>query len=644
VISLKFFRGYWKSKFRKPMLMAADFLQFTASYFISWFVLARRIVFEQYIETMVLGYLFFIVIFFVVFWAFGMYESLWRYAEAYEFLKCMIAIMVAVGAFLAVTWVVFQPPRVEMRLPITVYFVSASAAGASTLFFRTAYRAFRANNARKRGGTKQKKVMVVGASETGVAVIQGLQRNPNQRYDVVCAVDDNPAKQGRKIQRVPISGMVNDIPRLAEKHGIEVILLAVPHVTGKEKRRISSICAKTNCTLKKTPDIFDFKDNEDDVAVSVISQIEDVSVEDLLGRDVVDIQRFKVKYLAGQTVLVTGAGGTIGSELCRQAAAHGASRLVMVDVVENGLYAVEQELIFKFGTAIGKGKFTLIAQVANIREEARLDRLFAEYKPNLVYHAAAHKHVPLMESAPEEAVKNNIFGTLNVARCAEKHGVRRFVLISSDKAVNPTNVYGATKRVCEMIVQSLHGDSDTEFVSVRFGNVLGSNGSVIPLFKAQIAAGGPVRVTHKEIIRYYMTVSEAVSLVMSAGEMASGGEIFVLDMGDPVKTLDLAEMLIRLSGHEPYKEIEIQFTGLRPGEKLYEELLMAEEGLQTTSNNKIFVGQPIDISPEYLFQTLNILKEAASTGAREELMDKLHELVPGFSGGGSGSGTAAFHR
>jgi len=629
---------FWKvgTKYRKPMLMAADFALFSASYLVAWFILMRRIIFVQYFNTMLLGYLFFIVIFFVVFWAFGMYESLWRYAEAYEFLKCMIAIMVAVAAFVGMTWLVFQPPRVERRLPITVYFISAATAGASTLFFRTAYRAFRSNRMARRAGTKRKKVLVVGAGETGVALIQGLERSPSHRYEVVCAVDDDPAKQGRRIQRVHISGTVQDIPRLAERHGIQVILLAIPHATGKEKRRISSICAKTNCELKKIPDIFDFENDELDISdASVISRIEDVSVEDLLGRDVVDIKRFKVKYLMGQTVLITGAGGTIGSELCRQAAAHGAGRLVMVDVVENGLYAIEQELIFKFGAR--GDKFIPIAEVANIREEERLNRLFEEHRPHLVYHAAAHKHVPLMESAPEEAVKNNIFGTLNVARCAERHGVKRFVLISSDKAVNPTNVYGATKRVCEMIVQSLHaggansGAGKTEFVSVRFGNVLGSNGSVIPLFKAQIAAGGPLRVMHKEIIRYFMTVSEAVSLVMSAGEMAKGGEIFVLDMGDPVKILDLAEMLIRLSGLEPYKDIKIDITGLRSGEKLYEELLMAEEGLKTTSNNKIFVGRPIDISPEFLFEALNSLKKAADSGARGELINKLHELVPGFS-------------
>jgi len=618
-------KKWWISgtRFRKYLLMLSDFLLFSVSYFTSWFFLMRRIPLAEYLEMMMLGYLFFIVIFFVAFWVFGMYESLWRYAEAYEFLKFMVAAIVAIVVFVVVTWGYFRPPRVEYRLPIPVYFISAMMAGGSTLFMRTAYRALRANLAGRGAGRKRKKVLIVGAGETALAVIQGLGRSYSHRYEVVCAVDDDPHMRGRKIQRVPVSGSIVDIPRLVERHGIGVVLLAIPQATGKDRRRISSICARVNCELKKIPDVFDFENEQQDADAPIVTRIEDVSVEDLLGRDVVDIRRFKLKYLAGQTVMITGAGGTIGSELCRQAAAHGAARIVMVDVVENGLYAVQQELIFKFGD-----KLPLFAEVANIREEARMDRLFNEYKPNLVYHAAAHKHVPLMEAAPEEAVKNNIFGTMNVAKCADKHGTKRFVLISSDKAVNPTNVYGATKRVCEMIVQCMDRQSQTQFALVRFGNVLASNGSVVPLFKAQIAAGGPVRVTHREIIRYYMTVTEAVSLVMTAGEMAKGGEIFVLDMGEPVKTLDLAEMLIRLSGYEPYRDIEIEFTGLRPGEKLYEELLMEEEGLKTTSNDKIFVGRPIDINPEYLFEAINILKTKIDDDNRTGMLDKLHELVP----------------
>ena len=620
-------KNAWTSatRYRKPLLMAADFSLFSASYFTAWFILFRRIALVEYLEVMMLGYLFFIAVFFVTFLAFGLYDSLWRYAEAYEFLKFMIAAIVAVAVFITVTWVFFRPPRIDYRLPFTVYFVSAVMAGGSTLFTRTAYRALRANLARKGMGAKTKKVLIVGAGETGFAVIQMLKRSQSHRYEVVCVVDDDPVKLRRRIHRVRVEGAVQDIPRLVKRHGIQVILMAVPSATGKEKRRISSICAKTSCELKKVPDMFDFEDDADSAVPSVVARIEDVSVEDLLGRDVIDIKRFKVKYLAGQTVMITGAGGTIGGELCRQAAAHGASRIILLDVVENGMYEIEREVAFKFGD-----KVQLFAEVANIREENRLEWLFNEYKPDLVYHAAAHKHVQMMEAAPEEAVKNNIFGTLNVANAAHRHGVKRFVLVSTDKAVNPTNVYGATKRVCEMIVQSMNSTSKTDFAIVRFGNVLASNGSVIPWFKAQIAAGGPVWVTHKDVNRFYMTVTEAVSLVMTAGEMAKGGEIFVLDMGEPVKTLDLAEMLIRLSGYEPYRDIQIEFIGLRPGEKLYEELLMAEEGLKTTSNNKIFVGRPIDIQPEYLFNTLNKLKTEAEASNKPALLKNLQELVPGF--------------
>jgi len=610
-------------RYRRPLLMAVDFLLFSASYFTSWFILLRRIAIGEHLFVMLLGYAFFILIFFLAFWVAGMYESLWRYAEAYEFFKLMLAAAVAVVLFVLVTWLAFQPPRVEARLPITVYFISGMMAAGSTMFVRTAYRALRNSLARRGSGGKRKKVLIVGAGETGLAIIHALGRAPAYNYEIVCAVDDDPQKQRRKILNIPVAGAVQDIPKLVDRHGIQVILLAVPHATGKERRRISSICAKTSCQLKKIPDIFDFE-TDSATAPSTVTRIEDVSVEDLLGRDVIDVKRFKDKYLAGQTVLITGAGGTIGSELCRQAALHGAARIIMLDVVENGIFQMKQELDFKFGQ-----KIEIIPVVANIREEARLDSIFAAYKPNLVYHAAAHKHVSLMEAAPEEAVKNNIFGTINVANAAKNHGTKRFVLISTDKAVNPTNVYGVTKRVCEMIVQNMASpDAATEFTMVRFGNVLASNGSVIPIFKAQIAAGGPVRVTHKEIIRYYMTVTEAVSLVMAAAEMAKNGEIFVLDMGDPVKTLDLAEMLIRLSGLEPYKDIPIEFIGLFPGEKLYEELLTAEEGLLTTKNKKIFTARPIQINKTNLNETIKILHSAAYGNNKEELLRALDSLVP----------------
>ena len=612
-----------KTRHRKTLLMLADFVLISFSYLASWIVLMRRISISQHFEVMLQSSLCFIGIFFLAFLFFGMYESLWRYAEAHEFMKCILATVVATGIFVAVTWVWFQPPHVTTRIPITVYFLSSMMAGISTLFLRMAYRAYRTTRMGSKTSSGMQKVMIVGAGETGNAVLQDLYREPKRRYEVVCFADDNREMHGRKIQRIKVEGATKDIPKLVDKHGIDVIILAIPSASNKERRRITNICAKTKCQLKKIPDLYAFVTD----ASSIVSQIQDVSIEDLLGREVVDTGAQKSFYLAGRVVMVTGAGGSIGSELCRQIVRQNPKRLIMLDISENGLYDIQQEILRNRGN---HDTTSLHAEVASVRDEKKVDMLFDRYHPEIVYHAAAHKHVPLMESAPEEAVKNNIFGTFNVARCADKHRVKRFVMISTDKAVNPTNVMGATKRVCEMIIQSMAQVSKTEFVAVRFGNVLGSNGSVIPLFKNQISAGGPVTVTHPEIIRYFMTISEAVSLVMTAGEMARGGEIFVLDMGEPVKILDLAESLIRLSGYEPYKDIDIQFTGLRPGEKLYEELLMSEEGLKKTKNQKIFIGIPIDISPEFLFGFMRTLKMMAEGNDTIGLMERLHELVPGF--------------
>jgi FlaA1/EpsC-like NDP-sugar epimerase len=601
--------------------MTADFFLCTASYLFAWLVMVRRLPLGNYIEMIAVGYIGFIVPFFLAFLLFRMYDSLWRYAEAHEFMQCVLATLAATAAFMGATWYWIQPPRFSSRIPLTVYFLAVSMAGVSTLFLRMGYRIFRTTTIGKRRALRAKKVMVIGAGETGNAVIQDLYRDPGRRYDVVCVVDDDPNKRGRRIQRIKVQGATKDIPALAARHGIDIIIMAIPSASNKEKRKISNICAKTKCQLKKVPDLFDFVAD----ASSILSQMQDVSVEDLLGRDVIDIHGGKSKFLAGKTVLVTGAGGSIGSELCRQVIAQGVKRLVMLDISENGLYDIQQELLRQH-----RDKLSLNAEVASVRDGRKLDLIFDRYKPDIVYHAAAHKHVPLMESAPEEAVKNNIFGTLNTVRCADKHKVKRFVMISTDKAVNPTNVMGATKRVCEMIIQSMSQVSKTEFVAVRFGNVLGSNGSVIPLFKAQIAAGGPVTVTHKDIIRYFMTIPEAVSLVMTAGEMAHGGEIFVLDMGEPVKILDLAEAVIRMSGYEPYQDIDITFSGLRPGEKLFEELLMSEEGLKKTSNDKIFVGSPLELAPSELFRFLERLKGMADDNDTIGVIEGLHAIVPGF--------------
>jgi len=603
--------------------MFADLVLISSSYLFSWVILMRRIELADYANTLLLSGLCFVAIFFFVFLFFGMYGSLWRYAEAYEFIKCLLATIVAAGIFVAATWIWLQSPYIASRLPITVYFLSSMMAGISTLFLRMAYRAYRTTRVGRKTSSDVRKVIIVGAGQTGNAVLRDLFREPRQRYDVVCFVDDDVDKVGRRVNRVKVEGTTADIPRLVEKHGIDVIILATPSATIRERSRITNICAQTKCQLKKVPNLYSFVTD----AASIMQQIEDVSIEDLLGRAVVDVGAHGSTFLAGKTVLVTGAGGSIGSELCRQVMSQKPKSLIMVDISENNLYDIQQELLMVKGS---DKSVSLVAEVASVRDEVKTDLLFERFQPDVVYHAAAHKHVPLMESAPEEAVKNNIFGTLNVARCADRHQVKRFVMISTDKAVNPINVMGASKRVCEMIIQTMAQMSRTEFVAVRFGNVLGSSGSVIPLFKNQIAAGGPVTVTHPDIIRYFMTISEAVSLVMIAGEMASGGEIFVLDMGEPVKILDLAESLIRLSGYEPYRDIGIKFVGLRPGEKLFEELLMSEEGLKTTQNQKIFIGSPIDVSPDRLFESLNSLKVLAADNDTGGVLRLLHELVPEY--------------
>lgn len=614
-----------KTRYRKLILLLADVVLISLCYLASWYMINGRISLDQYMDTMLISWGIFVVIFCGTYFAFGMYDSLWRYAEAYEYSKCILAAVVASLLFAGVTLLVLQPPRFAARVPFSIYFLSALISGMSTLVLRMVYRAFRTSRYGVKSSSAMKKVMVVGAGETGNAVLHDIAREPKRKYDVVCIVDDDPNKIGRSMQRIKINGDTEDIPKLAKQYGIDVIILAMPRLSSEDRHRITTICAKTKCQLKKVPDLYTLVTD----SPSILQQMRDVSVEDLLGREVIEIRETRSTYLTGKRVLVTGAGGSIGSELCWQIMPQGPAQLVLLDISENGLYDVQQALLRKYGPSC-----PIEAQVASVRDRQKLEQLFVRYRPQVVYHAAAHKHVPLMEDAPDEAVKNNIFGTLNAAEVADACGVERFVTISTDKAVNPTNVMGATKRVCEMIIQCLSARSKTEFVAVRFGNVLGSNGSVIPLFKAQIAAGGPVTVTDPDIIRYFMTISEAVSLVLTAGEMAKGGEIFVLDMGSPVKILELAENLIRMSGYNPYTEIEIQFTGLRPGEKLYEELLMAEEGLRRTPNEKIFVGGALAVEQEALYKGIEVLRLFAEAGDAQGVVRALHALVPGFQWGG----------
>lgn len=467
-------------------------------------------------------------------------------------------------------------------------------------------------------------VMLIGAGSAGETVIREFSRKRGySRSKIKCVIDDNPSLKGNYISGVKVIGDRNAIIQNVEKYDIKTIIFAIPNCPQAERTKILNICQKTNCDLKIIPSVC--KMYSESELSSLSSSIRNVEIEDLLGREVIDINcDTNLEYLEDKVILVTGGGGTIGSELCRQIATHNPKSLIIFDIYENTAYEIQNELKYAFPD------LKLHTLIGSVRDSKRLDYVFKTYKPNIVFHAAAHKHVPLMEESPNETVKNNIFGTLKTAECADRYGCDKMVLISTDKAVNPTNIMGASKRICEMIVQTFNNRSKTEFVAVRFGNVLGSNGSVIPLFKEQIKHGGPVTVTDPNIIRYFMTIPEAVSLVLQAGENAKGGEIFVLDMGNPVKILDLAENLIKLSGFTPYKDINIVFTGLRPGEKLYEELLMSEEGLTETDNNLIYIGKPIVFEEDELFKMLDKMK-AAMYDESVDVRKLVKEIVPTYT-------------
>lgn len=459
------------------------------------------------------------------------------------------------------------------------------------------------------------RVMIIGAGDAGCTIVKELQSSNKITKTAVCMIDDDKTKKNTYIEGVPVVGNRNDIIEMAKKYEVAEIIIAIPSLSAKAKADILNICKETKCKVKVIPGIYEFVNG-----TASIAKARDVEIVDLLGREQIKVNLDEILgYIERRVVLVTGGGGSIGSELCRQIATHNPKQLIIVDIYENNAYDIQQELKINYPDA------NVVTLIGSIRNVSRLESVFAQYKPDIVYHAAAHKHVPLMEVSPDEAVKNNVVGTWNVARMADKYGVKKFVMISTDKAVNPTNVMGATKRICEMIVQTYNEISKTDFVAVRFGNVLGSNGSVIPLFKRQIEAGGPVTVTDPNIIRYFMTIPEAVSLVLQAGAYAKGGEIFILDMGEPVKIDDLAKNLIRLSGYTLGVNMEIKYTGLRPGEKLYEELLMKEEGLQETDNKLIHIGKPIEFDKENFFDNLEKLKEEAysETGNIRESLKKV---------------------
>jgi FlaA1/EpsC-like NDP-sugar epimerase len=523
------------------------------------------------------------------------YQVLWEYASLRD--VCIVSVC-AMGSS-----IVFALMRTVLKFPYfapSIYIMAILLSGAGVVAIRMVLRTLK----RKpwRGITpksNRNNTMIIGAGAAANILLHEIKTSPALEYYPVCILDDSPEKRRSTVYGVKVVGNCDKIEEIAEKYDIKTIIFAIPSATPERKGEILRRCSKTGCVVKTLPSIGQMIDKK-----FGLSNIRSINIEDLLGRPPIKIKLDSVMdYVSGKTVLVTGGGGSIGSELCRQIAEHSPHKLIIFDIYENNAYAIQNELQRTHPEVDVK------VLIGSVRDSKRLDAVFSRYHPNIVYHAAAHKHVPLMEDNPNEAVKNNVFGTLKTVRTADKFGVERFVLISTDKAVNPTNVMGATKRICEMIVQTYNKHSETEFVAVRFGNVLGSNGSVIPLFKDQIANGGPVTATHKDIIRYFMTIPEAVSLVLQAGASARGGEIFVLDMGEPVKIVDLAENIIRLSGYTPYKDIDIKFTGLRPGEKLYEELLMDEEGLEVTENNLIHIGKPIDINEDEFFADLEELSE-----------------------------------
>lgn len=562
--------------------------------------------------------------------AFKLYNSLWKYASAYEMVLIVGAAFV--GNVVMLTYVLFAHTKMPEYLSvIDILLIKAEAPRSIfviTFFIdifliggvRFAYRVFRRvikgeiiNN------KNSKRVLIVGGGDAGAIIIRELKHHPELKSTPVAIIDDDISKFGKKINGIMIIGQRRDIHKAVEKKMIDEIIIALPSASHKDINEIYNECSKTHCKVKILPSVSQLIDES-----VTIQKIRDVSIEDLLGRDPIKLDIEGIcSYLNNKVVLITGGGGSIGSELCRQIASFGPKQMIILDNYENNAYDIQNELYTNYPG------LNLVTIIANVREKHRMDYIFKKYRPSVVFHAAAHKHVPLMEANPTEAIKNNVFGTFNVAECADKYGAKRFVLISTDKAVNPTNIMGATKRIAEMIIQAINRHSKTEFVAVRFGNVLGSNGSVIPLFKKQIEKGGPVTVTHPEIIRYFMTIPEAVQLVIQAGAMAKGGEIFVLDMGEPVKIYDLARNLIKLSGFEPEVDIKIEFSGLRPGEKLYEELLMAEEGLESTQNNKIFVAQPVHTDLEMLRRQIDLLKEVIMTNA-DEVMEYVKTIVPTY--------------
>ena len=659
----KGFMGLEHWKLIALYLLIYDIVTINLSYFIGlWlrFDLQYSKIPSEYLMAFIKFAPFYTVFSIIVFYMMHMYNSLWRFASFNELTSIMMATVVT-GTAHVVGITLFV-----RRMPIAYYVFGICAQFIFTTGIRFGYRFVNLERAKREKTEKsahvKHHVMVIGAGAAGMTVLRELHNSRELTSRACCVIDDNPNKWNRFIEGTPIVGGRDTILENAEKYDIDTIMLTMPSASAKDKRDILNICKETHCELKSLPGIYQLANGE-----VLLSKMKSVAIEDLLGRDQIKVDMAEIfNQLKGKTILVTGGGGSIGSELCRQIAAHEPKQLIIFDVYENNAYEIEQELRRKY-----KDRLNLVVLIGSVRDTRRIDMVFEKFRPDIVYHAAAHKHVPLMETSPNEAIKNNVVGTYKTAYAALKYGAQKFVLISTDKAVNPTNIMGASKRLCEMVIQSMdvisrtgknnllpllhaHRDVDdpmdradvgvgndvqedtvskaknrTQFVAVRFGNVLGSNGSVIPLFKKQIEAGGPVTVTHPDIVRYFMTIPEAVSLVLQAGTYAAGGEIFVLDMGEPVKIDSLARNLIKLSGFEPDVDIKISYSGLRPGEKLYEEKLMAEEGLKKTDNDLIHIGQPIPFDTEKFLRQLETLA-AESYENSDHIVELVESIVTTF--------------
>lgn len=557
-----------------------------------------------------------IVLTLVFFYLWKLYKSVWRYASATELVNIAFATFCAAIAQIIICFILNQ------RMPRSYYILYWFFLFAITCMIRFSYRILRMINSKRTeiiGSKKWINVMLIGAGAAGNAIIKEIESSQYINLKVKCIIDDQPGCHGKLLRGIPIVGGREKIQEAAMEYGVDEIICAIPSATRQQRKEILDICKETGCKLRTLPGMYQLING--DISVSKLKEVE---IEDLLGREPIQININEViGYVSGKTIMVTGGGGSIGSELCRQIARHSPKQLVILDIYENSVYEIQQELVHKYP------QLDLVVLIASVRNTNRINSIFEKYRPDIVYHAAAHKHVPLMETSPNEAIKNNVFGTYKTASAADRYGTEKFVLISTDKAVNPTNIMGASKRICEMIIQMMNQRSRTNYVAVRFGNVLGSNGSVIPLFKKQIAEGGPVTVTHPDIIRYFMTIPEAVSLVLQAGAYAKGGEIFVLDMGEPMKIVDLAVNLIKLSGYRVGEDIEIAFTGLRPGEKMYEELLMNEEGLGKTKNRMIHIGKPIEFDEkEFELQLKQLAEEVQSETV--DIHEKVKQIVPTY--------------